>query len=88
MRNLEYLYYGISLGIIVNVLISFGLVNIGWETQEGGWRFQGTTVKSNILANIAIVTTFFSIYYIHLILHFRLLLLLEFHLKSVLIFQA
>ncbi len=59
---LEYLLAGIISGIAFNALVSVGIINIGWESTEG-WRFQGTTVKSNILANICIFGTISSFYF-------------------------
>jgi O-antigen ligase len=53
-NNVEYIFYGIGFALFLNLLISFGIVDLGWDSMEGYWRFQGTTVKSNILANIVI----------------------------------
>ena len=46
VRTFQYLVYGLVLGVYLNLFILLGLVDIGWESIEGGWRFQGTRVKS------------------------------------------
>lgn len=58
----DWLLAGIIIGVVINALVSFNIIDIGWESSEG-WRFQGTTVKSNILANICIFGVVASLYF-------------------------
>lgn len=59
----EYAFHGVIFGMALNFLIAFGVLSIGWESMEG-WRFQGTTVKSNVLANICVFSVACSLFFI------------------------
>lgn len=58
----EYAFHGVVFGIALNFLIAFGVLSFGWDSAEG-WRFQGTTVKSNILANICVFSVACSLFF-------------------------
>lgn len=61
-KTVEPIFHGVIIGLLVNLLVAFGIFNIGWEVNEG-WRFKGTTLKSNLLANICIFGVVCALYF-------------------------
>lgn len=61
-KTVEPIFHGVIIGLLVNLMVAFGIFNIGWEVNEG-WRFKGTTLKSNLLANICIFGVVCALYF-------------------------
>jgi len=62
---IEYIYYGIFIGVLINILVYFNLIQVNYEVSHW-FRFHGTTGNPNVLALISLFSILFSILLLHL----------------------